>query len=189
MADHRLPLRASEMEDFARAVAAAHGPARCRRRRRLGAHADVDHGAWSAICSAHRGRSLVIAGEQQPPIVHALAHAMNDALGNVGQTVVYTDPVEANPVDQLQSLRELVADMDAGSVEMLVILGGNPVYTAPADLHFAEQPAEGRPARAPEPVRRRDLASSVTGTSPRRTTSSRGATRAPTTARSPSCSR
>jgi len=135
-ADHRLPVRASDMEDFARAVAAGMG---------LTVEAPPLTGARAAWVKAvvedlrgHRGRSLVIPGEQQPAIVHALAHAMNDTLGNVGQTVVYTDPVEAHPVDQLQSLRELVADMDAGSVEMLVIVGGNPVYTAPADLHFAD---------------------------------------------------
>ena len=87
---------------------------------------------------AHRGTSLVIAGDGQPPAVHALAHAMNQALGNVGKTVVYTEPVEAEPVDQLQSLRDLVADMNAGRVDALVIVGGNPVYTAPADLKLAE---------------------------------------------------
>src|SRR5436309_1203261 len=87
---------------------------------------------------AHRGRSLVIAGDHQPPPVHALAHAMNDALGNAGTTVVYTDPIEAEPVNQLASLRDLVADMNAGKVDMLVIVGGNPVYTAPADLQFAD---------------------------------------------------
>ena len=86
----------------------------------------------------HRGASLVIAGEQQPPAVHALAHAMNDALGNVGKTVHYTDPVEANPVNGLESLKELVADMQAGQVDTLFMLGVNPVYNAPADLHFAE---------------------------------------------------
>jgi len=88
--------------------------------------------------AAHRGRSLVVAGDAQPAEVHALAHAMNQALGNVGQTVVYTDPVEAAPVDQLESLRDLVADMSAGKVDLLIILGGNPVYTAPPDLHFAD---------------------------------------------------
>ncbi len=48
----------------------------------------------------HRGASIVIAGNEAPPSVHALAHAMNAALGNVGKTVTYTDPLEANPVDQ-----------------------------------------------------------------------------------------
>src|SRR5207247_10162562 len=86
----------------------------------------------------HRGASLVVAGRQQPPLVHALEQAMNDVLGNVGRTVVYTAPVAAQPVDQLASLRTLVEDMAAGRVELLVILGGNPVYTAPVDLAFAQ---------------------------------------------------
>jgi molybdopterin-containing oxidoreductase family iron-sulfur binding subunit len=63
---------------------------------------------------------------------------MNQALGNVGSTVFYTDPVEASPVDQTESLRKLGRDMEAGQVAILVILGGNPVFTAPADLRFAE---------------------------------------------------
>ena len=86
----------------------------------------------------HRGACVVIAGEQQPAEVHALAHAMNDMLGNVGKTVHYTDPVEANPVNTLASLKELVADMRAGQVDTLLILGVNPVYYSPADLRFGE---------------------------------------------------
>jgi len=66
----------------------------------------------------HRGTSLVIAGDQQPPVVHALAHAINDALGNTGQTVRYTDPVAASPVDEMASLRELADDMSAGRVQL-----------------------------------------------------------------------
>ena len=54
---------------------------------------------------AARGRSLVIAGDGQPPIVHALAHAMNEALGNVGTTVVYTQTAEAQPMNQLAGLQ------------------------------------------------------------------------------------
>src|SRR4029077_7486243 len=57
---------------------------------------------------------------------------------NAGRTVVYTEPAEAEPVDQLQSLRQLVDDMSAGSVEALVMISGNPVYTAPVDLQFAD---------------------------------------------------
>ena len=137
MADHRLTLRAQAVADFAYAVA-----------RELGALDLGDRGGptlhpqWlQAVVSdlqRQRGASLVIAGEQQPPLVHALAHAMNHALGNVGTTVFYTDPVEARPVDQMGSLRELVADMQAGLVDFLVILGGNPVYQAPAELRFSE---------------------------------------------------
>jgi MoCo/4Fe-4S cofactor protein with predicted Tat translocation signal len=87
----------------------------------------------------HKGASVVIAGKEAPPQVHALAHAMNGALGNVGKTVFYTDPVEANSVDQRQSLQELLKDIDDGHVEMLLIIGGNPVYTTPADLKLNQE--------------------------------------------------
>src|SRR4029077_6575629 len=52
--------------------------------------------------------------------------------------VVYTQPAEAEPADQLASIRDLVADMNAGKVDVLVIVGGNPVYPAAADLQFAD---------------------------------------------------
>ena len=87
---------------------------------------------------AARGRSLVIAGDGQPAVVHALAHAMNTALGNVGSTVAYTPTAEAQPIDQRAALRELVGEMNAGTVEFLLILGANPVYSAPADLKFGD---------------------------------------------------
>ena len=62
---------------------------------------------------------------------------MNQALGNVGATVFYTEPVEAQPTNHAESLRELARDMAANAVQLLIILGGNPVYSAPADLNFA----------------------------------------------------
>ena len=80
----------------------------------------------------------MIAGDHQPPAVHALAHAINQTLGNVGKTVFYTDPVDANPINQTESLKDLVADMRAGKVDILLIMGGNPAYDAPADLGFAD---------------------------------------------------
>jgi MoCo/4Fe-4S cofactor protein with predicted Tat translocation signal len=90
--------------------------------------------AISRDLQQHKGASVVIAGREAPPAVHAMAHSMNEALGNVGKTVFYSDPLEANPIDQRQSLQELVNDIDGGRVEMLVIVGGNPVYNTPADL-------------------------------------------------------
>ena len=106
---------------------------------------------------AHRGQSIVIAGDGQPPIVHALAHAINEALGNVGATVTYTQTAEAQPMNQLAGLRELVGEMYAGTVEFLLILGGNPVYTAPADLNFAAAMERVPTARASQPLRGRDV--------------------------------
>jgi MoCo/4Fe-4S cofactor protein with predicted Tat translocation signal len=82
----------------------------------------------------HPGASIVLAGDNQPPEIHALAHAMNRELGNVGKTVFYTDPLEARSEGQMESLQDLVRDLDAGRVELLVIVGGNPVYNTPADL-------------------------------------------------------
>jgi molybdopterin-containing oxidoreductase family iron-sulfur binding subunit len=135
-ADHRLPLRASEIEQFARGLAALVG---------LGGSGTLSPAArkWlDAVASdltKHRGTSLVIAGEFQPAEVHALAHAINAALGNVGATLYYTDPVEANPINQLESFTELCADMDAGKVDTLLILGSNPVYDAPHNFDFTSK--------------------------------------------------
>jgi MoCo/4Fe-4S cofactor protein with predicted Tat translocation signal len=144
-ADHRLPARPSQIEWLARAVGADVG---------FGATDIVYTGVaplqspneaqakWARAVAkdlqAHRGRSLVIAGDGQPPVVHALAHGINQTLGNVGKTVVYTQTAEAEPVDQLESLKDLVADLNGGKVDLLMILGGNPVYTAPTDLNFAD---------------------------------------------------
>jgi molybdopterin-containing oxidoreductase family iron-sulfur binding subunit len=140
VADHRLPLRASDVEAVARAVAAGVGV-----RGRPAAPVAAEHRQWiEAVVRdllRHRGTSAVIAGDGQPPAVHALAHAMNLVLGNAGHTVEYTDPVEAQPTDHGESLRVLAADMAAGHVELLLVLGGNPVYSAPGDVAFAEQMA------------------------------------------------
>ena len=136
MADHRLPLRASEIETFTRTLALAV-------RGVTEAGGGLPYAAWLGALARdllrHGGRSVAIPGDYQSPGVHLWAHVVNYALGNVGSTVIYTDPVEAEPVDQTASLRELVADMDAGRVEWLIILGGNPVYNTPADLAFGER--------------------------------------------------
>ena len=95
----------------------------------------------------------MIAGDCQPPIVHALAHVMNQALDNIGKTVFYTEPVEASPVDQVASLQDLVKDLDAGAVDLLLILGGNPVFYSPGGTGHARSHPEGARAGPPEPVR------------------------------------
>lgn len=141
VADHRLALRPSEIEGIASSLFEKLDQSQ----------RDLDHmnaarqddeklRKWIETVAKdlreHRGSSLVIAGDSQPPRVHALAHAINNALGNAGKTVVYTEPIEANPVDGNNSLRELIADMNSGKVDLLLILSGNPVYNAPADLFF-----------------------------------------------------
>jgi MoCo/4Fe-4S cofactor protein with predicted Tat translocation signal len=135
-ADHRWPLRASDMELFARGLAGklGIGPAVS-----LEAEAEKWLGTVAKDLQAEHGASLVIAGEYQPAVVHALVHAINASLGNVGTTLYYTEPVEAEPTNNLESLRDLCADMNAGKVDLLLILGGNPVYDAPHDFDFTSK--------------------------------------------------
>jgi molybdopterin-containing oxidoreductase family iron-sulfur binding subunit len=146
-ADHRLRLPAADIGRYLRALAAE-----------LGATQGVDLGQLSAAVSGtatqgipelwlkavakdlakNRGESLIVAGSRQPPAVHALVFALNRALGNAGATVTYTEVVDPVEPDGFASIKSLVADMQAGKVDTLIILGGNPVYDAPADLKFAE---------------------------------------------------
>jgi MoCo/4Fe-4S cofactor protein with predicted Tat translocation signal len=140
MADHRLSVRPSEIEGFTRSIAAALNGAGVTVKMGDGGQGSGagNHAQWiNALArdlQANQGKSIVIVGDEQPAQVHALAHAMNEALGNIGKTVIYTDPIEARPEDHTQSLRELLTDIDGERVKMLVMLGGNPVYTTPADL-------------------------------------------------------
>ncbi len=145
MADHRLALPASDIAASAATLAQELGVADEFRLNFEGLELQssiLDHRSWLRALSKnlkqHRGAALVIAGEHQPPVVHALAHTINFALGNVGKTIIHTDPVEARPIIQTDSLRELVSEMQSGAVEILVVIGGNPVFNAPADLDFLE---------------------------------------------------
>ncbi|MFO0588502.1 MAG: 4Fe-4S dicluster domain-containing protein [Polyangiaceae bacterium] len=137
VADHRLTVRPSEVATFLSALAAELGVVR-------DGAGDINPriATWAKAVAKdlrdHRGRGLVVAGEPASPAIHALAAVINDALANTGSTVSYSDPLEIDPVDHAVSLRELCDDMRAGKVSLLLVLGGNPVYTAPADLHFTE---------------------------------------------------
>jgi MoCo/4Fe-4S cofactor protein with predicted Tat translocation signal len=133
-ADHRLPIPAGDIAAFARTLAVAlevtGGDA--------GEAANKNFASTLAQdLKQHAGGGVVIVGDHQPPVVHAMAHAINAKLGNGGKTVFYADPVDANPINQAESIKDLVADVSAGKVDLLVIIGGNPAYDAPADLDFA----------------------------------------------------
>ncbi|HXH39122.1 MAG TPA: TAT-variant-translocated molybdopterin oxidoreductase, partial [Thermoanaerobaculia bacterium] len=150
LADHRLAVRPSEIETYARAIVAGLGG----RESGVGGRSTEVNSQSSDTrpptpdarfvtalvrdLQKNRGASIVIAGDGQPPAVHALAMAINQALGNLGSTVTITDPVEVAPVNQLDSLRQLVADMNAGTVQTLIMIGGNPVYDTPTDIPFVK---------------------------------------------------
>jgi MoCo/4Fe-4S cofactor protein with predicted Tat translocation signal len=125
VADHRIAVKPSQIEAIARGILAGQGTS------------PVLNTLIKDL-QANRGASIVIAGEEQSAELHAIAHAINTQLGNIGTTVIVTDPIEVAPVNQLASLQELVRDMNAGAVNALIILGGNPVFDAPVDLQFAK---------------------------------------------------
>jgi MoCo/4Fe-4S cofactor protein with predicted Tat translocation signal len=137
-AEHRLVLRASEVPAFTAELAKAVGVA------------GVNPPAWqwtgeqqaflAALVKdlkASPGKSAVLPGLYQDQSVYELAVAINAALGNIGKTAfVSQETVNPIPSDQLGDLKALVADLNAGKVDWLVMLDTNPIYNAPADLDF-----------------------------------------------------
>lgn len=137
LADHKLLLKPSLIEAFAQNLAVAVGAAGVTASEVAGLAPHQEYiDKVAADLKAAGGKALVVPGEESSPTIHALAHAINSALGAAGNTVVYTDPVEVRPTNQLQELTELVEAMNAGQVKAIVMMDVNPVYTAPADLNF-----------------------------------------------------
>jgi len=100
---------------------------------------------WAAECAkdlvANRGHSLVMAGHRQPLAVHLIAHALNAALGNLGNTVVFLNAPEP---EQGRGIANLAKALNGGQVDTLVVLGGNPAYSAPADLKWSETQSKAK---------------------------------------------
>lgn len=142
MADHRLRCKASEIGEFTRRLGEAiigqtGDPALASI---LGAFPRSDvhfDAAWITGCAndllANPGRSLVLTGPQTPAPVQVLVHAINNALGNLGSTILGV----VNSAPETAAISSLAAAMAAGSVKTLFVLGGNPAYDAPAELDFA----------------------------------------------------
>lgn len=132
-ADHRIAISSRDILPLAQQIGAQLGIG-------VAAPRNVGNEDWIAAVvrdlTANRGKSVVIAGETQPPELHSLVAQINVALGNTGQTVS-SAPVLSLPGNQI-ALGDLVEEMHRGAVELLVILGGNPRYDAPADFNFAE---------------------------------------------------
>jgi MoCo/4Fe-4S cofactor protein with predicted Tat translocation signal len=134
-ADHRWPLSPRQIELAVRHLAS-----------RLTNHSVSNSEAFAAPWIAavandlreHRGKCLVVPGQHLSAEIHALCHAMNDALGNIGQTIDLIEPLQEESRGALESLRDMTTELNAGRVEMLLILGGNPVYASPAGLNFAQ---------------------------------------------------
>jgi molybdopterin-containing oxidoreductase family iron-sulfur binding subunit len=139
LADHRLALKPAEVGAFAAALAAA-----------LGVPGATAPAGWNHPVAArllpvlakdllaHRGSSVVAAGDETSPELHVLAHAINAHLGNHGSTVLLGEPIVARPADSIADLEALVGELNAGKVEALLVLDVNPVYDAPPELGVGE---------------------------------------------------
>ena len=135
MADHRLRLESRQIAPFVAALAARLGATSATAAAVPGIDAHwIDAVAKDLL--ANRGKGLIVAGERQPAAVHAAVCALNTTLGNTGKTVSYFETRDAS-LPSVNSLAALVAAMNAGTVQTLVVLGGNPVFDAPVDLDFA----------------------------------------------------
>jgi molybdopterin-containing oxidoreductase family iron-sulfur binding subunit len=140
-AEHRLGLRASEIPAFTAELAKVVGLTGVE----PPAYAWTDEqkrfiASLAKDLKAHAGRSVVIAGHNQHPSVANYAVVINQVLGNGGKTLSYpVPPVQVRPLSSSpdSDLKTLVADLNAGKVDWLVVLNANPIYSAPADLEFA----------------------------------------------------
>jgi MoCo/4Fe-4S cofactor protein with predicted Tat translocation signal len=145
MADHRLRLESRQIAALLAALASRLAPSAAGVASASGASIPAVDPRWiDAVAKdllAHRGKGLIVAGDRQPAAVHAAVCALNTHLGNTGQTVSYYEAKDA-ALPSLSSLASLVAAMNAGTIKTLVVLGGNPVFDAPADLDFASAMAK-----------------------------------------------
>ncbi|MGD0294883.1 MAG: TAT-variant-translocated molybdopterin oxidoreductase [Terracidiphilus sp.] len=145
-AEHRLGLRASEIPAFAAELAKAVGAADIE----APAYPWTDEqrkflAALAKDLKAHAGKCVVIPGLYQDGSVGGAAFAINVALGNAKSAFLPTEqshsfvwaPREPLYKDEYSDIKSLVAELNAGKVDWLVILNVNPIYNAPADLEFA----------------------------------------------------
>src|SRR5690606_7555993 len=138
MADHRLPMRSELGLPFAMALDASLSGGGLPNSEFL---KETKVAQFISVLTeelkANRGRAVVIAGRRQPPEVHALVAKINETIGAHGTTLEYIeDPEPARPSHR-DSIAKLANDIETGKVSMLIMLGGNPVYDAPANLDFA----------------------------------------------------
>ncbi len=134
-ADHRLSLPSQRIIEFAGALAAAIRAGKTE----VDASLPYRKKMLAAMASdllTHKGEGVIVVGERQPPVVHAVVHRLNEELGNVGKTVLLSELPDADRVSTLDSIADLANQIDGGQVKSLVIVGGNPVYSAPRSLKF-----------------------------------------------------
>ncbi|HTE53353.1 MAG TPA: 4Fe-4S dicluster domain-containing protein [Kofleriaceae bacterium] len=136
--DHRLPLRSELIKPFLIALEAKLGGtgAAAPSMAAFDAKAQKFLNVLAGDLVQNRGRAVVAVGARQPADVHALAARINSVLAS-DSTITYTADPDGDRPTHTEDIVQLVADMQRGAVSTLLILGGNPVYDAPADLGMA----------------------------------------------------
>ena len=133
-ADHRISVPSTKIAGFAAALQSAIANA-----------GDVDKSlpyrervlaAMASDLVAHKGESIIVAGERQPPEVHALVHSLNEKLGNHGKTITFTKLPDPDRPSTIESIKDFSAQVASGSIKTLIVLGGNPVFDAPRELNL-----------------------------------------------------
>jgi len=150
VADHRCPMRHEEMIEFIEWLTHGYGEQKDKQKLSNVEEQKLSNIAFlkaiQADLAAHRGRGLIVVGEEFLPEVHARVAALNAQLGNVGHTITYIEQRDVGlPADSsahfstnLAAIQTLVRELREKKVQTLLILGGNPVYNAPADLAFSD---------------------------------------------------
>lgn len=137
--DHRLVVRSSEIGRIAAGVLGALDPAH------RGWLEQAPHRRWvetvARDLASHRSRSVVVAGARQPPHVHVIALAINAALDSFEHTLRFTPSPWLQAGEAAFDSRGLMDALEAGEVETLAVLGGNPAYGV---LGFEERAKRAR---------------------------------------------
>ncbi len=150
-ADHRLRVASSAVPAitarFLVEIIGSSDPIASDKLRGLAATAAA-HEKWIIPCAkdllANKGKSLILAGCRQPLAVHLMVNAINSALGNIGNSDNFPVVLRAASDSKPGAIAELAQTLNEGKVETLVVLDGNPVYNAPADLNWAAAQAKAK---------------------------------------------
>jgi anaerobic selenocysteine-containing dehydrogenase/Fe-S-cluster-containing dehydrogenase component len=104
----------------------------------IGGHTGIDAQLIRSVAKAFAGAktALAIAGTDDPAL-HVAAHLLNAASGNLGTTEFFTQgdaaPIATAPRDFMAS----VEAMRNGAIDVVIVSGANPLYTASSQLDFA----------------------------------------------------
>jgi len=133
LADHRLALRPELIRNVTIEVARAVGASLPQAD--IPAEAEQFVKAVAQDLRVRRGTALAVAGPRQPPEVHALCHWINAQLA---APIDFIPPVDPFDKGHAESLLTLAADVHAGRVETLIIIGANPAYDTPHELELGD---------------------------------------------------